>query len=193
MSFHFLDSFGKQSWGQKARQDFLFHLFAPQLVFSLLISWKSALLINRCDSRYTLASLIAPSTFMRILFIYLSWTLINACRGFTHTLMHAPPTPSHEYTSLFKWHGIAIVFSSAFTRSLWLKSCLWPTAPRWESLWWVKGLGKRGFWSCLGTGWICNARCLQASGFSVNLLFQLVLVPHNFKKGIYLAPTPSLL
>lgn len=30
-------------------------------------------------------------------------------------------------------------------------------------------------------------------GFSVNLLFQLVLVPHNFKKGIYLAPTPSLL
>lgn len=71
-SFHFLTSFRTQSRGREARQDFLFHLFLAQLVFSLLISWKSALLINRCDCRYTPAFLIAPSTFMRILFIYLS-------------------------------------------------------------------------------------------------------------------------
>lgn len=153
-SFHFLTSFRTQSRGREARQDFLFHLFLAQLVFSLLISWKSALLINRCDCRYTPAFLIAPSTFMRILFIYLSWTLIKACRGFTHTLMHALPG-SWIYISC-KPHEIAIIFPSAFNRSPWLKSSA--LGQRWESNQWVKVVGKLGAWFTTSTA--CRNRTI---------------------------------
>lgn len=54
---------------------------------------------------------------MKILLVYLSWTLIKACRAFTHTHTHT----RHEYTSCFKWDKIVIFFSSVFKRTLHMK------------------------------------------------------------------------
>lgn len=77
------------SWVQsEAKRDLLFRLSAARLGLSSLINWKSALLINCHYSRYTLVSSNCFSCIYENTLVYLSWTLIKACRALTPT-----PTP----------------------------------------------------------------------------------------------------
>lgn len=124
---------------------------------------------------------------MKILFVYLSWTLIKACRGLTCT--HTPLMNIHH---VFKWHKTVVVFSSAFDRTLHLKRpvldhllrgarafCEWRSQRYWN-------FGVIWVWVRFAISTICRDLPAEISASLCIFSFNQSCFPSDLKKGVYL-------